>query len=63
MLVWINASYFCCGIETTGDGIIIDTAPIVRWAMGKPAHKLRSYLERKGVLLHWRQIKSVTNHR
>jgi len=46
MLVQVTAPHFVAGLVMEND-IVIEAAPILRWAIGKKRDWLRSYFERK----------------
>lgn len=46
-LWYIDAPHFCCGLVVQA-GRVIEAAPIVGWAMGKPWREVRAYMRRKG---------------
>jgi len=47
MLVRITAPHYCAGLEVL-DGKVVETAPILNWAMGKTFREVLIYLRRKG---------------
>jgi len=55
MHVRIQAPHLCAGLEINGYGFVIDAAPILRWAVGKPWREVRSYIARKRGW-SWQQI-------
>jgi hypothetical protein len=47
----VTAPHFCVGIETDdrdGEEVIIEAAPILRWAIGKTLKEFCNYCSRKG---------------
>lgn len=47
-LYQIRTSYFTCGIETDENDLIIDAAPILKWAIGKNLSFVKNWVYRKG---------------
>lgn len=48
MTIWqVTAPHFCAGVIERG-GIIIEAAPILRWAISEPLAKFGLYCQRKG---------------
>lgn len=47
----ITAPHFCAGVIERG-GMIVEAAPILRWAVGQPYLKLGVYCKRKG----WKMV-------
>jgi hypothetical protein len=47
MWVWVSLDYATFGIEVR-DGVVVDAAPIARWAIGKPEQYVADYYRRKG---------------
>jgi hypothetical protein len=43
----IDVPYFCCGV-VVDRGIVVEAAPIIGWAIGKPESALRNFVKRKG---------------
>lgn len=56
MLIWINATYFCCGVVTDKYGIIREAAPIVKWSIGKNEVALKNNLLKRNVLIEWKEL-------
>lgn len=38
---------FCAGLETDYNGIVVRTAPILGWTLGKNFNELRAYFAKK----------------
>jgi hypothetical protein len=51
ILVSVDAPHFYAGIVLRDD-VVIDAAPILRWAMGKRREWLRDYFEKRGWHTH-----------
>lgn len=45
--VWVSLTYATFGVQVR-DGVVIDAAPIARWAIGKPESVVADYYRRKG---------------
>jgi hypothetical protein len=45
--IWISLPYATFLIATRG-GVVVDAAPIARWALGKPEQKVADFYRRKG---------------
>lgn len=55
-LLWINAPHFCAGAvwqRLEGQWQCVHAAPIIRWAIGKPAAEVKAYLTRKRWGYEW----------
>ena len=52
MLVRVTTTYFCAGIIVES-GKIVESAPIMRWAIGKTPEELKAYYTRRQVLTNW----------
>ena len=48
MTYQVQAPHFCAGVVIDQWGIVIRTAPILRWAQGKRWVDLQSFCKRKG---------------
>ena len=47
-ILWrISAPHFCAGVIVAQDGIVLDAAPILRWACNKPWAYLRQWALRR----------------
>lgn len=46
-LVRVDAPHFCAGLVIV-DGVCVEAAPILKWAIGKPAPKLSAYFTARG---------------
>lgn len=46
-LYYVNLSYACFGIEVK-DNIIIETAPIAKWSIGKSLDYFSNWVKNKG---------------
>lgn len=44
----ITAPHFVAGITVAQDGVIVDTAPILKWARGNSSYWFAEYCTRKG---------------
>lgn len=44
---WISQPHATFGVKAV-DGVIMDAAPIARWTLGKPEHKVIMYYVNKG---------------
>ena len=47
--IWVSSHYATFGIAVR-DGIVVDAAPIARWAIGKPEGYVAGYYRRKGAV-------------
>ena len=47
MLVQIDAPHFCAGLVVE-NGVVVDAAPILFWAVGKQEDVVRKYVYKKG---------------
>lgn len=47
MLVRITAPHYCAGLVVQ-DGVVVESAPILNWTMGKPFREVLIYMRRKG---------------
>lgn len=45
--IWVSLSYATFGVAVR-DGVVVDAAPIARWAVGKPEEQVAAYYRRKG---------------
>lgn len=45
--IWVSLSYATFGIRVE-KGIVVEAAPIARWAVGKPEGFVADYFRRKG---------------
>lgn len=45
--VWVSLSYATFGIAVA-DGVVVDAAPIARWAIGKDERRVAEFYRRKG---------------
>ena len=45
--IWVSLSYATFGLAVR-DGIVVDAAPIARWAIGKPEQKVADFYRSKG---------------
>jgi len=52
--VWVATTYYTVGVNIIDD-VITYAPPIVKWAKGKKLSEYKSYLERKGVLVEWKE--------
>jgi hypothetical protein len=43
MLLQIESPYFCAGVITNYEGIVITAAPIIKWSIGKHFRCLNKY--------------------
>jgi hypothetical protein len=59
LLVRVTTTYFCAGIVTDAQGIVVDAAPIVRWAMGKHYTRVIDYFKRKNTLEEYWEIEDA----
>ena len=50
-LVWIAATYFCCGVLIDSKDVVVEAAPIVAWATGKPYSKIIEFLKGRKALI------------
>lgn len=48
MLVRVVAPHFCAALVCNDEGVCIEAAPILRWAVGKHRRFLSSYFRMKG---------------
>ena len=56
-LIWINTTRFCCGVVVSSEGLILEGAPIVKWAVGKSLKDLLVWLQMKNQLLRIERVK------
>lgn len=42
-LFWVDIHYACVGI-ISGNDIVVDAAPIVKWMIGKTLHEIKPWL-------------------
>ncbi len=47
MLYQVTTNYFCCGIITDDNDLIIDVAPIMYWSIGKRFEDIRWWISSK----------------
>lgn len=47
--VWVSLPYATFGIAVR-DGVVVDAAPIARWAIGKSERRVADYYRRKGAV-------------
>lgn len=47
IIVQVDAPHFCAGLVFK-NGVVISTAPILSWAMGKDIEYLAKYFKKKG---------------
>lgn len=47
--IWVSLSYATFGIQVRG-GVVVDAAPIARWAVGKSEVEVAAYYRRKGAV-------------
>lgn len=47
-LIYVDLPYACFGLEAH-EGVVVDAAPIARWAVGRPLEEVRRYFEKKGL--------------
>lgn len=47
-LYWIRAPHYTAGVLVNEKGIIVDTAPILRWAFGKQIVPTIAYWRKRG---------------
>ena len=40
--------WFCCGVIVRSDNVVVEAAPILAWAVGKPFAAVRDWLRAKG---------------
>lgn len=45
--IWVSLTYATFGIATR-DGVVVDAAPIARWAVGKDERFVADFYRRKG---------------
>ena len=45
-LLWIDAPHFCCGVVVSKTHVV-DAAPILRWAIGRPISQFSWYCRSK----------------
>ena len=43
-----EAPHFTCGLLVDASGAVVDAAPIMRWAIGKPLAAVRAWVLSKG---------------
>lgn len=43
----VTLAYVCCGVSVR-DGLIVDAAPILKWAVGKSLQYFRNWVRLKG---------------
>jgi hypothetical protein len=55
-LIRIVSTNFCCGIVIDENYIVIEAAPILRWATGRHCREVKRYLERKGKFISWARV-------
>jgi len=48
-LYQIDTGYACAGVIVNADNIVIQTAPIFRWMIGKPTSQIKK----------WKKIKAI----
>jgi len=46
-LYWIDVNYATFGVVTDGAGVIVETAPIAKWTLGKHISYVRDYYVNK----------------
>jgi hypothetical protein len=59
-LVRIEATYFVAGVEIDKHWLVVDAAPILRWAIGKHLSEIRDFLDSKKAFIDWRFVKGWT---
>ena len=50
ILYLVDTGFACAGVVVNEAGIVVETAPIYRWARGKPFDTLKK----------WRKVKSIS---
>lgn len=45
--IWVSLPYATFAVVVR-DGVVVDAAPIARWAIGKPEEKVATFYRRKG---------------
>jgi len=50
-LIWINTTYFCAGVVIDDSGIVIEAAPILKWAIGLKINEVIRRMKWKNVLI------------
>lgn len=59
MWIWVNATYFCCGLELDRRGFVVKCPAICRRRyMGLYKSVVKEDLKRRGVLIEWREMKN-----
>jgi len=49
---WINCKHFCCSADVE-NGIVIDSAPIIKWGKGKKVMDVIDFYRKKGSLINY----------
>jgi hypothetical protein len=47
--IWVSMPWATVGVRVV-DGVVVDAAPIVRWAVGKPWPVVQAWFRRKGAV-------------
>lgn len=47
-LYYITIPYACFGIEVNINSIVVNTAPIAKWMVGKHINEVKSWIDKKG---------------
>jgi hypothetical protein len=55
-MIWINATYFCCGANINDKGIVTEAAPIIAWSRGKHYNKILEFLRNRNALTAYKLL-------
>lgn len=59
LLVRVTTTYFCAGLVTNDQGIVIEAAPIMKWAKGQHYTRVLEYYRRKNTLKEFWEIEDA----